>query len=307
MNKPTQVKPLSEDKLRDVLLEDLEKGEGQVRIEFKPGELEALIESIKTNGQVEPILITKGKGKKYQIVNGERRWEAFKKIVEQAKKAGDVALEQEHLKIRAAYLEGDSQLLGILANLARNEYNPMEMAEALKHLKESLEKKGMKADDTSIGKLVGKSRTSVVGYNSLLKLPEYIRDKAKKESCVPLNRLISLATSIEKKKTEKKKEKQKEKVEERTKKTYDKLHTEYFSKPDDEATDKVRKPINDARRITLIHSKFKTLNHVLLTKTFSDIDFAGMEANEKKAFKESVESAITNAQELLKKLQQEPD
>lgn len=179
----------SESEVREIPLDQIEPDKKQLRKEFKPDELEALAESIKENGLIQPILVTTGKDGKYQIVDGERRWKAHTMLAKQA--AADSESPEEPIKtIRAIYVDGDSQLLGILGNIARNSYNAMETADALALVKRIL---GENATDGDVAKHIGRSRTIVVEYNSLTKLPKKIQDKARRDSCVPFNKLKSLA------------------------------------------------------------------------------------------------------------------
>jgi len=118
------------------------------------------------------------------------------------------------LEIRAILVEGDSQFEGILANIARDTYNPMEMADALAIVDKKL---GGGATDEELASRIGKARNTVVEYKSLLKLPPDIQDKARKDSCVPFRKLRVLARD--------KKKSEPVKIAE-----YDKLHTEYTAK-----------------------------------------------------------------------------
>src|SRR5438045_2825882 len=60
----------------DVLL--IEPNPEQPRTRFDDTELEALAQSIRSNGVVQPIVVRQN-GSRYQIVAGERRWRAAQK------------------------------------------------------------------------------------------------------------------------------------------------------------------------------------------------------------------------------------
>lgn len=141
-----------ESEVRGIPLDQIEPDKNQLRKEFKPDELEALAASIKENGLIQPILVTSGKDGKYQIVDGERRWRACTMLVEQTTAVSEPT--EEVRTIRAIYVSGDNQLVGILGNIARNSYNPMEMADALALVKRML---GAEAKDADVAKHIGLS------------------------------------------------------------------------------------------------------------------------------------------------------
>ena len=63
--------------LKFLELKELEPNPDQPRIDFQKDKLEELSESIKSIGIVQPLIVRK-KGKKYEIIAGERRWRAAK-------------------------------------------------------------------------------------------------------------------------------------------------------------------------------------------------------------------------------------
>ena len=280
MTEDTQEKQLSEKEVHSIRLEDLEKGDGQVREEFKPDELKALTESIKARGQVQPILITKGNNKPYQIVDGERRWKAYKKIAEQAKIDENTDLETKFSTIKAIYVEGDNKLLGILGNIARDDYNPMEMADALSFLKKSL---GKDATDADVGKLTDKSRSLVTEYLSLLKLPKKIKSDAIKDSCVPFNKLKILAASegSEAEKLDK----------------YKELHKKYSTAK--KATKEASQTMPN-RRATAVYTRINKINETLES---GDIEFDKVDDSIKIDLVKSLEATKIAAQNLIDVLQ----
>ncbi|MCF0232290.1 MAG: ParB/RepB/Spo0J family partition protein, partial [Enterococcus sp.] len=62
-----------------VPLEDVEPNPDQPRTNFKAGEIEELAKSIQKDGLLQPILVRQMTDGKYQIIAGERRWQACKK------------------------------------------------------------------------------------------------------------------------------------------------------------------------------------------------------------------------------------
>ena len=127
----------------------------QPRTSFPETELEELTQSIRANGVVQPIVV-RNKGKRYQIVAGERRWRA-------AQRAG---LPEIPAVIREV---SDKKLLelALIENIQRQELNAIEEATAYKKLIEHL---GLTQE--MVAKQVGKTRTFIANYLRLLKLPK---------------------------------------------------------------------------------------------------------------------------------------
>ena len=73
--------PKLQEKLGQMLvpLEDVEPNPDQPRTNFKEGEIEELAKSIQKDGLLQPILVRQMTDGKYQIIAGERRWQACKK------------------------------------------------------------------------------------------------------------------------------------------------------------------------------------------------------------------------------------
>jgi len=130
----------------------------QPRQQFKPEELEALAESIKLHGLLQPILVRPKDGE-YELVAGERRWRA-------AQLAG---LTEIPAIIRHC---SDDELLALalIENLQREDLNPLDEAQAYKVL---MEKFGLTQE--AIAERVGKSRAAVANTLRLLNLPEPIK------------------------------------------------------------------------------------------------------------------------------------
>jgi len=137
----------------------------QPRQQFKPEELEALAESIKLHGLLQPILVRPKDGE-YELVAGERRWRA-------AQLAG---LTEIPAIIRHC---SDDELLALalIENLQREDLNPLDEAQAYKVL---MEKFGLTQE--AIAERVGKSRATVANTLRLLNLPEPIKQALRDEA-----------------------------------------------------------------------------------------------------------------------------
>ena len=130
----------------------------QPRKLFKETELSELSDSIKQNGILQPLLIRK-KGDKYEIVAGERRYQA-------AKLAG---LEEVPVIIKDI---SDAEVfkLALIENLQRADLSPLEEARGYKQL---IKERSLTQDE--VAKLVSKSRSAVTNTLRLLDLPEEVQ------------------------------------------------------------------------------------------------------------------------------------
>ncbi len=147
--------------LRQVSLDSLKPNRQQPRLRFDEAGLEGLAESIRSQGIVQPIVVTPGVAGKYVIVAGERRWRA-------ARLAG---LEEVPVVVRE--VSGDQQFLemALVENLQRSDLNPVEEADAYLSLQQSF---GLSQEE--IAKRVGKGRTTIANSLRLLGLPQEILD-----------------------------------------------------------------------------------------------------------------------------------
>ncbi|MBR3204611.1 ParB/RepB/Spo0J family partition protein [Candidatus Saccharibacteria bacterium] len=147
-------------RLLDIPLDKIVRDEDQPRKEFDEAAINALAKSIKANGVLQPIVVTK-EGDVYKIVAGERRFRA-------AKVAG---LEEIPAIVRT--LDAQNRLeLSIVENAQREDLSAIELATAYAKLKTQFN-----LDAKEIGERIGKSETSVVNTMRLLNLPDF----AKKE------------------------------------------------------------------------------------------------------------------------------
>ena len=103
-------------------LSDIRPNKGQPRKNFDEAALEELADSIKQNGVLQPILVRKV-GQKYEIVAGERRYQA-------SKRAG---LDKIPVGIRDIS-DQDVFKLALIENLQRSDLDPIEEAQGFKTL-----------------------------------------------------------------------------------------------------------------------------------------------------------------------------
>ena len=127
----------------------------QPRTNFKKNELEELSESIKKNGLLQPILVRKV-GDQYQIIAGERRWQA-------CKLAG---LKTVPVRVKEAS-DDDSIMLALVENIQRSDLNPIEEAYGYRRMME----RG-KMTQSEVAQAVSKGRSTIANALRLLELPE---------------------------------------------------------------------------------------------------------------------------------------
>ncbi len=148
--------PPAEESLRSLPISKVEPNERQPRESFDGEKLEALAESIRSHGIIQPITVRRLEGDRYQIIAGERRWRA-------ARMAG---LKELPAKIVDAN-DREAMALALVENLQREDLNPVEQARGLRRL---LEEYGCTQE--SAAELVGCSRPALTNALRLLALPE---------------------------------------------------------------------------------------------------------------------------------------
>jgi len=131
----------------------------QPRKYFDRKSLQELADSIKENGIIQPIL-AKRVGENFQIIAGERRFEAAKLS----------NLDKIPLIVRENDNSSDLEL-ALIENIQREDLNPIEEANGYRML---IEEFGLSHEE--VAKRVGKNRTTVTNFLRLLKLPRVIQD-----------------------------------------------------------------------------------------------------------------------------------
>lgn len=139
----------------EVELSKVQPNPDQPRTHFKPEEIEELANSIKKEGLLQPILVNKV-GDHYQIIAGERRWQACK------------SLDMKTIPVRFWTADNDKALeLALIENIQRSDLNPIEEAYGYKRL---MERKGM--TQSEVAQTVSKGRSTIANALRLLDLPE---------------------------------------------------------------------------------------------------------------------------------------
>ncbi len=149
-------------------IEEIVPNPSQPRKRFDEPKLQELAESIREKGILEPLLVRRT-DQGYQLIVGERRWRA-------AQKAGlrEVPVVVKEVEGREAFE------ISLIENLQREDLNPIEEAEAFKHL---IEEFNISQEDLS--KRIGKDRTTITNTLRLLKLPFEVRNQLLQNRITP--------------------------------------------------------------------------------------------------------------------------
>lgn len=161
---------LQEAPARQVAVGDLHPNRYQPRTEFDDTKLDELAESIRTQGVVQPLVVTPRGDGSYTIIAGERRWRA-------SKKAG---LAQVPVVVRQVADDRELLELALVENVQRSDLNPVEEAEAYRTLATSFD-----LGQEEIAGRVGKSRSAVANALRLLNLPPEVQDELRSGRLTP--------------------------------------------------------------------------------------------------------------------------
>ncbi len=143
----------------EIPVEEIEVNPFQPRTHFDQDALLELSESIAVHGIIQPITVRRLAPNQYQLISGERRFQA-------SKLAG--------LKTIPAYIRSadDQQMLemALIENIQRENLNAIEIALSYQRL---ISECNLKQEE--LGERVGKNRATVTNYLRLLKLPPDIQ------------------------------------------------------------------------------------------------------------------------------------
>lgn len=153
------VGPAIDRKIINLSVNDINPNPYQPRNSFDNEKLAELVESIKSHGIIQPIVVRKMAGR-YEIVSGERRWRA-------AKLAGLDSIDV----ILKSHVDDKTMLeQAIVENIQRDDLNAIEIADAIQQLQSKF---GHNQDE--IGRLLCKNRSTISNYLRLLTLPDDVR------------------------------------------------------------------------------------------------------------------------------------
>ena len=140
-------------------LKNIQPNPNQPRRDFDENTLAELVASVKEKGVLTPITVHETDNG-YEVVAGERRWRAAKKLRLRAIPAYVVAIKSDAEMVEMALIE----------NIQREDLNSLEESDAFAVLNSKF---GL--SHSAIAKSVGKKRVTVTNALRLLKLPPEIR------------------------------------------------------------------------------------------------------------------------------------
>ena len=147
------------DSVVELKINDISPNSEQPRKRFNEEALQELADSIKENGVIQPIIVSK-RGTGYRIVAGERRWRA-------SRLAG--------MKVIPAIVRDltDQQTMeqALIENIQRQDLNPLEEAFAMDNL---MKEHGLTQE--ALAKKLGKSRPAIANTLRLINIDESLQD-----------------------------------------------------------------------------------------------------------------------------------
>lgn len=156
-----KIDEINENGIIEVKISRVEPNKNQPRKSFDREKLEALADSIKEHGIIQPIIVTKTEDGRYIIVAGERRWRA-------SKLAGLTTIPV----VVKEYTDQTVAEISLIENLQREDLNPIEEALGYKELSDTY---GLTQD--KISKKIGKSRSAIANAMRLLLLEDEIQQR----------------------------------------------------------------------------------------------------------------------------------
>jgi len=147
------------DRIFELEINMLQANPLQPRGIISPDSLQDLVDSIREQGILEPLVVAKTPAG-YQIIAGERRWRAARVL----------GLQKVPVIIKETTPQGMLEM-SIVENVQREDLNPIERAQAYKRL---IDEFGLGTNE--VARKVGKSAPTVSNTMRLLSLPDAIKD-----------------------------------------------------------------------------------------------------------------------------------
>ncbi len=152
---------LNNENLMMLSIKQLIPGKFQPRKIMDEQSLNELTESIKSQGIMQPILVRKIENEKYEIIAGERRWQA-------SKRAG---IDSVPVLIKEIS-DASALAMALIENIQREDLNVIEEARGIKRLIDEFQMTHESAAD-----ILGKSRATVSNILRLLNLSEHVQEE----------------------------------------------------------------------------------------------------------------------------------
>ncbi|TYO96426.1 ParB/RepB/Spo0J family partition protein [Desulfallas thermosapovorans] len=151
---------ISENEMKEVDINKIYPNPNQPRQKIDEHSLNELVYSIETHGLIQPIVVRPAKDDCYEIIAGERRWLACKKL----------NLDKVPVVVKN-YSDLEASAAALIENIQREDLNTIEEASAYRKL---MDKYGLTQEELSAQ--VGKSRSFIANMVRILALPDAIKD-----------------------------------------------------------------------------------------------------------------------------------
>ncbi|WP_053361214.1 nucleoid occlusion protein [Bacillus sp. FJAT-27251] len=156
----TAEKTEEKDEIRKIPIDDIVPNRFQPRTVFDDEKIEELARTIHTHGVIQPIVIREFEDGKYEIIAGERRWRAMRKLGW-----------EEVPAIVNNLTDAETASVALIENLQREELSPIEEAMAYGKLLEI-----HNLTQEALAQRLGKGQSTVANKLRLLKLPQEVQD-----------------------------------------------------------------------------------------------------------------------------------
>ena len=151
--------------IKELNLDEINISEFNTRKDLGAGteetSLDDLANSIREKGLLNPIMVRKSKDGKYDLIAGQRRFLASKKI----------GLNTIPAIIRSELSDTDATIISLIENVQRADMNPLDKAKAYKTIFEEYN------DYTKVAQETGVSVSTIKKYLTLLDLTSTLQDK----------------------------------------------------------------------------------------------------------------------------------
>ncbi len=142
-------------------IDRIEPNKNQPRSYFDEDKLDQLADSIREHGVIQPLLVTKSGGNRYNLIAGERRLRA-------ARIAGE---DEVPVVIMENGSDDENLELALIENIQRHDLNPIEEARAYARLIDEFQ-----LTQEEVARKVGRKRSTITNVLRLLKLPESLQN-----------------------------------------------------------------------------------------------------------------------------------
>ncbi|MDP8218455.1 MAG: ParB/RepB/Spo0J family partition protein [Candidatus Theseobacter exili] len=176
-------KEKTNDSVSEIDVSKISRNPYQPRKQFDEEKMKELMESIESNGIIQPVVVRKKSKGLYELIAGERRWTAIKQL----------GIKTIPVVVKKATDEKSLEL-ALVENLQRDDLNPMEAANAFARLMSDY-----KLTQEAVARQLGKSRSVIANTVRLLLLPAEIQELIEKGriSAGHAKVILGLRTDIE--------------------------------------------------------------------------------------------------------------